>query len=91
MNGVEFTRGQMFVLGWQYQFAGSFMKALAEAMVKADVYNMAQLGRGFPEEVAAMNAYQNIDGWWLNLQKRYLAMLPVDTAKISLEDDNNGQ
>lgn len=67
----EFSRGELFILRWQFNTAGSFDKALAEAMSKADTKNLNAFAQGFPEEAEAMWKYKTERDWWDSVKNRY--------------------
>jgi DNA-binding CsgD family transcriptional regulator len=58
------STGERFIVDWQFELAGSFMHALAEAMSRADMMNLDRLMLGFPAEAAAMHNFKNMPGWW---------------------------
>ena len=64
------SKGEVFVVKWQYGIGGGFNKALAEAICKADEYNKMKLCLRFPDEVEAMDKYFYGDCWWSELEKR---------------------
>lgn len=68
----DFTRGEMFIIKWQYRLETShFMLALTKAMTLADEENLDRLARGWPKEVQALRAYRHVDGWWKTLEQRW--------------------
>ena len=64
------TKGERFIVGWQYHLAGSFMHSLAMAFIAADNINLAKLRLAFPEEVDAFINYGNTPHWWGDLQRK---------------------
>lgn len=70
MNLDSLTKGERFIIDWQYHMAGDFMTALVEAIARADMKNLEKLAEGFPEEVEAYINFSQIDGWWQALQKK---------------------
>jgi hypothetical protein len=64
------TEGERFIVEWQYHFAGGFKTALAEAMIRADIHNLARLELGFPDEVQAYRMYTEVSGWWDEVRKK---------------------
>ena len=66
----ELTKGERFIVDWQYHLAGSFCTVLARAISAADTINLAKLALGFPEEVKAFVAFSTEEDWWPNLQKK---------------------
>lgn len=50
--------------------SGSFSTALFDAIFKADPINKLKLSKGFPSEVAAVQNYINVAGYWEDLIKR---------------------
>ena len=61
---------ELFIVEWQYNMLGDFRKALVKAIMKADIYNLARLSMGFPDEVQGYKKYSEIEGWWEALQKK---------------------
>lgn len=68
---MPFSKGELFIVRWQYQQAGGFERALAEAMSKADTKNLNAFALGFPEETEAMWKYKTEPGWWQKVSTRY--------------------
>ena len=67
MDFRELTKGEKFVYEWQFDLLGSFNKSLAETIAKADIRNTIKLRLGFPDEVQAMQNFQNTKNWWEDL------------------------
>ena len=53
--------------------SGSFFRALFDAALKADSFNLAKLALGFPEEADAVKRYQQEEGYWDRLNSEYEA------------------
>ena len=53
-----FTVQEAIIYKWQFNEGGGFFKALMNAIVLADDYNLAALGEGFPHEVDAIVAWR---------------------------------
>jgi len=70
MNLDNLTKGEIFIVKWQYGLHGSFKKALSDAIKQADVHNLHRLSLAFPDEVAAYSDFSNTDGWWEEVQKK---------------------
>ena len=70
MKNKELTKGEKFIVDWQYGLGGSFKITLAQAISFADTINLAKLHLAFPEEVKAFTAFSTEENWWLNLQKK---------------------
>ncbi len=70
MNTENLTKGEKFVLDWQYNRLGSFYNALAIAISKADTENTNRLRMAFPDEVDAMVKFSTEYGWYPELEKR---------------------
>lgn len=70
-ESMGFSKGEAFVIDWQYRYAGSFTETLAELMVKADEDNLSRLEKAFPEEVRAFRKYRTVPGWWQDVQKGF--------------------
>jgi len=64
------TKGENFIVDWQYRTAGSFKKHLAEAMSCADTKHLNMMSASFPEEVEAYINYARTKGWWVDVKKR---------------------
>ncbi len=64
MAWKDLSKGERFVFEWQKGMSGSFMSGLAELICKGDLGNQAQLAKAFPDEVEAIQKYQNEPGWW---------------------------
>ena len=58
------TKGERFIVEWQFNRLGGFYTRLAELMITADLDNLEKLGQGFPEEAAAMRLFKNDRNWW---------------------------
>ena len=71
-NLDKLSKGERFIFEWQYRIAGSFGKALAEAMALADDSNLEKFRKGFPEEVEALLKYRNEKGWWGKVYEKTL-------------------
>jgi len=69
-NFDSLTEGEKFIVKWQYHLLGSFFTALANAIATADRDNQYRLRKSFPEEVSAMIAFKEIDGYWSEVQKK---------------------
>ena len=66
----QLTRGERFILEWQYRMHGGFFTALTDAICKADDGNLIKLGMGFPDEVDAYRKFSGEDGWWQEVQAK---------------------
>lgn len=64
------TEGERFIVEWQYHLGGGFFTALATAISRADIVNLARLEKGFPEEVRAYRSFSMVSGWWEEVQKK---------------------
>ena len=51
----------LYVFDFQYRHGGGFSTTLYEAIHAADINNRTRLARGFPDEVAAVNAWTSGD------------------------------
>jgi len=58
------TRGEEFIVKWQYRMSGGFFAALATAISLADTENRERLSQGFPHEVEGYRHYIGTPGWW---------------------------
>ena len=54
MKRENLTKGELFIVDWQYDLCGDFKRNLAMAIARADWENRNKLSLGFPEEVLAM-------------------------------------
>jgi hypothetical protein len=50
--------------------SGSYMNALAELICKGDRGNQALLAEIYPDEVKAIQSYQNESYWWEAVQMK---------------------
>ena len=64
------SKGELFVVEWQYRMLGGFFTGLAEIISRADAVNTEKLRKGFPDEVDAVKNYLNTPGWWEQLQEK---------------------
>ena len=64
------TEGERFIVSWQYHLQNSFFTALAEAISRADIFNLARLEKGFPEEDRAYRDFSMVSGWWEEVRKK---------------------
>lgn len=70
MDLTGLTKGERFIVDWQYRMAGDFKTSLAHAIMLADETNLTKLASGFPDEVGAFLHYSREENWWPNLQKK---------------------
>jgi hypothetical protein len=70
MNLDKLTKGERFIVDWQYKLAGDFKTALSHAIMTADSINIEKLRMGFPEEVEAYLKFSREDGWWQKVLKK---------------------
>lgn len=71
MNTGRISRAEYGLLGWQGLVPlGDFERALWSALGVADSSNLRALGKGFPEEVEALNRYRNERDYFDNLRER---------------------
>lgn len=61
---LALTRGEQFLIEWQYGMAGGFKTALAELLCRVDDGNLAKLMSSFPDEVQAYINYSRTEGYW---------------------------
>jgi len=66
----DLTKGEKFIVDWQYRMGGSFCMALVEVIGRADIGNLAKLKKGFPDEVEAFENYTQVSGWWESLKEK---------------------
>lgn len=64
----KLTRGERFILEWQYDLLGSFSTNIAKAISCADGYNLEKLELAFPEEVKAYRKFTGENEWWNNVK-----------------------
>jgi len=69
-NFNALTVGERFIVKWQYNMLGGFNTALIEIIQRADILNLSQLSKGFPDEVAAYQCFQEIENWWPEVQRK---------------------
>lgn len=91
IDGRPLTKGEVFVLKWQYGLHGHFFTALVQAICKADTANRTRLMRGFPQEVKAMNKYFHTGGWWDKLEERAKAQGWGPFKPLKGEEEEYGQ
>lgn len=61
-DSTELTKGEKdYIFDFQYHLAGSFHKALYEAIHRADESNLYRLSLGFPDEVQGFKAWTRGD------------------------------
>lgn len=61
-NSAELTKGEKgYIFDFQFHFAGSFHRALYEAIHRADEENLLRLQAGFPDEVQGFLAWTRGD------------------------------
>jgi hypothetical protein len=67
------TGGEKRFCDYKADRSGSFFTHLFDAIFAADPDNQASLARGFPQEVLAVQRFQNDIGgtYWERLQKEY--------------------
>lgn len=68
---ININEGEKIFCEWQLGQTGGFFKHLIEAIIRADSTNMEKLSKSFPDLVAAVNCYQNVEGYWEDLKRRY--------------------
>lgn len=64
LNLEGLTKGERFIVEWQFNRLGSFYAGLAELIFRADPDNFEKLGQGFPEEALGMFLFKNNRDWW---------------------------
>jgi len=70
MGWLDLDQSETFVYEWQKGMLGSFKNALAELICMGDTQNQAELAKGFPIEVHAIQMYQTKSGWYSNIIKK---------------------
>jgi hypothetical protein len=65
------TTGEFNFCQFQLGQTGSFYTSLFKTILKSDENNRLKLMHGFPEEVAAVERFQNEMGYWQDLQHRF--------------------
>jgi len=70
MKLESLNAGELFIVQWQYRMLGGFSSALMQAISKADMWNLAKLEKGFPNEVSAYKYFSTEDGWWEKVQEK---------------------
>ena len=66
----KLTRGEKFIVDWQYGNPSHFKKALKKLMVESDNENLGKLSLAFPDEGEAFRNYRHTPGWWEKLDER---------------------
>lgn len=72
----EITEAEWIFCMYKLRLEGSFMTSLIETIFKADIYNQANLAKGFPELVKVIQRYSSESGYWDNLVNRWNAEYP---------------
>lgn len=72
------SKGELFIVKWQYSVLGGFLTALAECIERADNDNLAKLRIGFPAEVDSFRMFRDNPNWWGEIQERIGAKLPEE-------------
>ena len=75
-----FTLHEAIMIEWQYRYAGGFQKQLIELIAMADDKNRIKLAGGFPADVAAFIAFSEVQGWWTDVEERYLEYLKANNT-----------
>ena len=57
LDSPDWTRGEKFIIQWQFGLFGDFRTALMDAIRSADEVNLRLLYRGFPDEVQAFRQW----------------------------------
>lgn len=62
MNSPEFTAGEKsYIFDYQFRMGGSFIRALFEAISRADWSNLSKLEEVFPDQVQGFRAWSHGD------------------------------
>ena len=67
----ELNKGEKKFCEFQLGMTGDFFTALIKAMFLADVNNVRKLKLAFPEVMATVKQYQNMEGYWSDLKDRW--------------------
>ena len=71
MDNLTVTQAEDKFCQFQKGMLGSFFTLLINAMLHADVGNLEKLKRGFSELADVVERYQNEEGYWESLEKRW--------------------
>lgn len=64
----DLSKGEAFIVNWQYRILKGPALELADAIAKADTGNRAVFSYFFPEYTQAMNDYQSTKDWWADVE-----------------------
>ena len=84
-NLENLSKGERFIVKWQYGMLGDFETALMECIKLADDKNLLNIACGFTEEVSGYMNYTRVEGWWDAVKKR--ASLTDDLKRRETEGE----
>lgn len=69
-NDLQVTKGEKHFYSFMTGNADKFYDSLFNTILTATAKQKKMLGKAFPEEVAAVEFYQNVEGYWKQLKIR---------------------
>lgn len=67
---LNLTNGERNFYDYMVGRADKFYDSLFHTILSATAQNKKQLSKAFPEEVASVGFYQNVEGYWTQLRDR---------------------
>ena len=64
----DLNPAERFIWDWMNIRLGGFKMALLSAIREADIQNLENLRKGFPDEVEGWVSYKRIKDWWPGVQ-----------------------
>jgi len=64
----DLTKGEAFIVNWQYRILKNEALELADAIAKADTGNRKVFDYFFPEYTQAITNYQSTRNWWPDVE-----------------------
>ncbi len=64
----DLSKGEAFIVNWQYRILKNEALELADAIAKADTGNRKVFDYFFPEYTQAMTDYQSTRNWWPDVE-----------------------
>lgn len=79
----DLSKGEAFIVNWQYRILKGEALELADAIAKADTGNRAVFSYFFPEYTQAMTDYQSTKDWWPDVEVKAGLLSPNWRAGLS--------
>lgn len=70
MSELEITQGERNFYEYMIGNADKFYDSLFHAILLATAKQKKELAKAFPEEVACVGYYQNVEGYWVEIKSR---------------------